>query len=43
MSCCNNQDGTTPKQGIVVKPLKECQSDTFDRVILKLIGSGYKG
>jgi len=35
--------GSSPREGIVVKPLKECQSDTFDRVILKLIGSGYKG
>jgi RNA ligase (TIGR02306 family) len=33
----------TPKEGVVVKPLFERQTEKFERVILKLIGNDYNG
>jgi len=34
---------TTPREGVVVKPVIEQYTDTFERVIFKIIGPNYKG
>ena len=39
----NGSDKETPREGVVVKPIKERLNDRFERVIYKVIGHGYKG